>query len=100
MYVADIVRACRELVQRPAAGPAVYNMGGPQRLSRVDMARAVAAARGHDAACILAAPAASVDRGVASPADISMDSSRLEGELGWALTPFEDALRLIYPQPA
>ena len=97
------MRACSELIQRPAAGlttPQLFCMGGPQRLSRVNMACAVAAARGHDAAYILAAPAASVDRGVASPADISMDSSRLEAELGWALTPFEDALRLIYAQPA
>jgi hypothetical protein len=37
-------------------------MGGPQRLSRVDMARAVAAARGHDAANILSVPSASVAR--------------------------------------
>lgn len=66
-------------------------MGGPQRLSRVDMAAAVAAARGHDPACILRAPASSVDRPVASPADISMDSSRLEEELGIKLTPFDSA---------
>lgn len=53
-------------------------MGGPERLSRVDMAMAVADARGYDRAAIVPAPAASVDRGVASPADISMDISALQ----------------------
>ena len=53
-------------------------MGGPKRMSRVDMAEAVADARGRGRQAILPVPAASVDRGVASPADISMDSSLLQ----------------------
>lgn len=40
----------------------VYNMGGPERLSRVDMAQAVAAVRGHDPTLILPVPSASVSR--------------------------------------
>lgn len=63
-------------VQQPDAR--VYNMGGPQRMSRVDMAEAVTDARGYDRAAILRAPAASVDRGVASPADISMNTALLQ----------------------
>ena len=74
----------------------LFNLGGPDRLSRVDMARAVAEARGHDPAPILAVPAASVSRPVASPPDISMDSSRVEGELGLRLTPFAQALASIF----
>lgn len=65
---------------------------GPERLSRVDMAAAVAALRGYDAALILPAPSASVQRGVASPADISMDTALLRAALGVQLTPFAAAL--------
>ena len=53
-------------------------MGGPERLSRVDMAQQLA---GHlnvnRSGVIVAAPAASVSRPVTSPLDISMDSARL-----------------------
>jgi dTDP-4-dehydrorhamnose reductase len=75
----------------------VYNMGGPQRMSRVDMAIAVAAKRGHAPSLIVPVPAASVDRGVASPSDISMDSSELEERLGWSMTRFSDGLHLVFP---
>jgi dTDP-4-dehydrorhamnose reductase len=70
-------------------------MGGPDRLSRADMADAVAAACGHDARLIVRAPAASVDRGAPSPADISMDSARLEAAVGMALTPFKVRAELL-----
>jgi dTDP-4-dehydrorhamnose reductase len=76
-----------------------YNMGGPERLSRVDMARLVAAAAGvpADAAAraIVPAPSASVPaetRGYASPRDISMDPSALLRDVGCTLTRMEDAL--------
>lgn len=74
----------------------MLNMGGPDRLSRVDMAYAVAAARGHGAASIVPAPASSVPRGVVSPADISMNSSKLAGLLGLQLTPFTEALPAVF----
>jgi hypothetical protein len=37
---------------------------------------------------VVPVPAASVARGVASPADISMDSSALERDMGLRMTPF------------
>jgi hypothetical protein len=52
-------------------------MGGPERLSRVDMAERVASAWGLDQQYIVPADSASVARNVASPPDISMDVSRL-----------------------
>ncbi|PSC67764.1 methionine adenosyltransferase 2 subunit beta [Micractinium conductrix] len=67
--------------------------------------RAAAARRqahGHSPACIQSVPAASVGRrgaggvAVVSPADISMDSSRLEQELHLPLTPFKTALEHIF----
>jgi dTDP-4-dehydrorhamnose reductase len=68
----------------------VFNMGGPERLSRVDIARLVAQVRGHDATCILEVPSASVARGVASPSDISMDVSKLESRLTAVLGSLRD----------
>lgn len=98
VYVQDIVAVCRMLVEAGAAAPTgAFNAGGPQRLSRVDMARGVAAALGLDPDVgIKPVPSASVARGVASPPDISMRSGRLEAALGMAFTRFEDALREIF----
>ncbi|GLC50559.1 hypothetical protein PLESTB_000393200 [Pleodorina starrii] len=87
----------------PADGPwrhRVFNAGGPERLSRADMARQVADALGCGHGAIASASAASINRGVASPADISMDVSRLAAELGFRTTPFREALREIFPPPA
>lgn len=62
------------------------------------MALAVAAARGYDPALVLPASAASVPRSCATPADISMDVSAVQRELGVAMTPFPDALSRIFGQ--
>ena len=70
-----------------------FNLGGPERLSRVDMAAAVARVLGADPALVRACPAPpAAERGVASPADISMLSTALEDALGLRFTPFEAAL--------
>ncbi len=74
-------------------------MGGPERLSRVDMAAKVAEVWGYSPNAIVSAPSSSVDRGVASPADISMTSRKLETELGLRLTPFSEALQQIGQLP-
>lgn len=100
IFVDDICTVCRALLQQHSGSRTpgrVYNMGGPDRLSRVDMAQAVAAARGRDTACIVAVPSASVARPVVSPADISMECGRLEAELGLKMVPFSEALRRIWP---
>lgn len=61
----------------------------------------VARIRGHDLARVVGVASASVQRPVASPPDISMDSSRLEAGLpGFKLTPFAAALRRLFDQPA
>jgi len=93
VFVRDFVTAIEALVERADGNVHTYNFGGPERLSRVDMARAVARVRGLSDAAILPAPAKSVNRGVASPPDISMDSKDTETALGFEMTKFEDALR-------
>ncbi|KAL4421753.1 hypothetical protein ABPG77_009736 [Micractinium sp. CCAP 211/92] len=100
-YVADLVAAIRLLVERgeaalPAGSRRVFNVGGPQRINRVDMALAVAQARGHDPKLVLPGSAASVPRTCATPEDISMDCSKLEQELGLKLTPLAQALQQVF----
>lgn len=71
-------------------------MGGPQRFSRADMAYELASFLHLDPeGIVMAAPAASRPRSVASPADISMNSSRLLAALDTTLTDFADALAQI-----
>ncbi len=64
----------------------------------------VAAFRGlsepEAAACVLPVPAVSVARGVASPADISMDSQLLAQHTGVRTTRFADALPHCLGPPA
>ena len=55
-------------------------MGGPERLSRADMATKVAEAWDYPTSAIHTAPMACMTRAVTSPADISMDSSRLAAD--------------------
>ncbi|CAI5986095.1 unnamed protein product [Closterium sp. NIES-65] len=147
VYIHDYPRIVRALMHRHAQGERValtLNVGGPNRLSRADMAAVVARVRGYlvptststaahvaaDAAYSAAAaagtagsagtaasgnddnartcvsrerdlitrvPAASMaNRGVASPADISMETQRIQRELSLSLTPFEQAVRLTF----
>lgn len=72
----------------------LLNVGGPDRLSRAQMAEAVAQFRGYDSSIIKPVSASSVDRGVKSPADISMDISKLIQALGISPIPFKEGVRL------
>lgn len=89
-------------VSKPETSAAcrLLNMGGPERLSRVDMAHAVAETWGRDPAAIQAAPAASVSRGVAAPPDISMRIDRLVLTLGVRPMAFADALARMPSAPS
>ncbi|KDP28667.1 hypothetical protein JCGZ_14438 [Jatropha curcas] len=72
----------------------LLNVGGQDRVSRVQIAEAVADVRGYNSALIKAVSASSVDRGVVSPADISMDISKLIQTLNILPTPFRDGVKL------
>eukprot|EP01062_Namystynia_karyoxenos_P068559 TRINITY_DN6333_c0_g1_i3.p1 TRINITY_DN6333_c0_g1~~TRINITY_DN6333_c0_g1_i3.p1 ORF type:complete len:356 (+),score=23.08 TRINITY_DN6333_c0_g1_i3:133-1200(+) len=69
----------------------VVNTGGPDRLSRADMGLALCATRGYPSSRVLPVPASSLRRGVTSPADISMNSTRLAALLGRPPRRFRDA---------
>ncbi|KFM27363.1 Methionine adenosyltransferase 2 subunit beta [Auxenochlorella protothecoides] len=95
--VHDIVAACLRLIaeaDKPRAHR-LYNMGGPHRLSRAEMAEAAAAVGGWSTAAVLRQPAASVTRAAPSPQDIAMDSSLCAADLGVHATPLESVLRAV-----
>ncbi|CAH2069168.1 unnamed protein product [Thlaspi arvense] len=86
IYVKDLVSIAFKLIHRWVVSDdkqmrLVLNAGGPDRLSRVQMAEVVAQVRGYDLSLIKHVSATSVcvevDRGVVSPADISMDITKL-----------------------
>lgn len=98
-YVLDLLAACRAAVERGDGlppGRRVFNVGGPQRVNRVDMALAVAEARGYDPSLVLPGSSSDVPRTCATPLDISMDCTALQQELGVTLTPFKVALQQIF----
>lgn len=75
------------------AAPGVYNMGGPQRVSRVDVALAVAAHRGHPTDGVHGRPRPAPAPGaVRSPPDIAMDSRKLERAVGRSFRPLVQML--------
>ncbi|KAJ3672234.1 hypothetical protein LUZ60_006955 [Juncus effusus] len=71
----------------------VLNVGGPDRLSRVEMAESVAKFRRYDQTLIKSVSASSVNRGVVSPSDISMDITRLVELIGSKPTSFQDGVK-------
>lgn len=72
----------------------LLNVGGPDRVSRVQMAEAVADIRGYNFSLIKSVSSSTVNRGVKSPADISMDITRLIRTLNMSPTAFRDGVKL------
>ncbi|XP_065864714.1 uncharacterized protein [Euphorbia lathyris] len=98
VYVNDVVTIILALIHRWISEckqmQLLLNVGGPDRLSRVQMAEAVADIRGYNRALIKPVSASTVDRGVLSPADISMDISKLVQTVNILPTPFKDGVKL------
>uniref|UniRef100_A0A0D6QR03 RmlD-like substrate binding domain-containing protein n=1 Tax=Araucaria cunninghamii TaxID=56994 RepID=A0A0D6QR03_ARACU len=97
VFVKDVVNVIESLIRKWNSGDeciqTLLNVGGPDRVSRVQMAKVVADLRGYDNSRIKSVSAASVNRGVASPADISMDVRKLVSFLGINLTTFRDGVQ-------
>ncbi|GMH21707.1 hypothetical protein Nepgr_023549 [Nepenthes gracilis] len=98
VYVKDVVTITRSLMERWISDgkqmQLLLNVGGPDKVSRVQMAEAVAHIRGYDSSLINPVSALSVDRGVQSPSDISMDISKLVKTVGVTPIPFIEGVRL------
>lgn len=71
----------------------LLNVGGPDRVSRVQMAEAVAHVRGYSSSLIKQVSASSVDRGVKSPSDISMDITKLIQTTGISPTSYIEGVK-------
>lgn len=71
----------------------LLNVGGPDRVSRVQMAEVVASVRGYNTSLIKSVSASSVNRGVKSPSDISMDISKVVQTLGIIPVSFRDGVK-------
>ncbi|EPS63419.1 hypothetical protein M569_11367, partial [Genlisea aurea] len=99
VFVRDLVTVIQRLTTKWISGDhqtrLVLNVGGPDRVSRVQMAEAVARVKGYDSSSLIKpVSAASVDRGVKSPADISMDITKLIEMTGISPTPYVEGVRL------
>ncbi|XP_010934852.1 uncharacterized protein [Elaeis guineensis] len=98
VYVKDMVNVILTLIRKwISEGKQVHlllNVGGRDRVSRVQMAETVATIRGYNHSLIKSVSASSVNRGVVSPADISMDISKLIQVLGITPISFHDGVRL------
>jgi dTDP-4-dehydrorhamnose reductase len=77
LHVDDVARAAWELAVGDAAG--TFHLGGPERLSRLQLARRVCALYGFDPTLVREAK-----RPEDRPKDTSLNSSRLIELLGWA----------------
>ncbi|PON92016.1 dTDP-4-dehydrorhamnose reductase family [Trema orientale] len=104
VYVTDVVSIVVALSEKwISEGKQVrllLNVGGPDRVSRVQMAETVAEIRGYNKSLIKSVSASSVDRGVKSPADISMDITKLVETLGISPVSFKDGVRLTLSDKA
>ena len=107
--VYDVCAVIRRVYARPPETPKTYNMGGPDRVSRVDMAEAVAAHLANGDAALEAAYVGKIARasceeaarlrGVAAPPDISMDSSALLADVCGDAPPRSFAKQIIASLP-
>jgi dTDP-4-dehydrorhamnose reductase len=97
IFVHDVTSTINAVLRQQVQG--VLNVGGPERLSRLDMGLAVAAhfalppsrAAASSRRALNDAPTCAVR----SPLDISMDSTRAESVLGRRMTRFVDALASV-----
>lgn len=77
-----------------------FHLGGPERLSRYDMGRRVAALLGLDASLIDAVTQADAPQPAPRPADCSMSIDRARRELRYAPRPFDQGVREGRPAAA
>ncbi|WOG90471.1 hypothetical protein DCAR_0209715 [Daucus carota subsp. sativus] len=98
IYIKDVITIIQTLISRWMSDcnnmQLVLNVGGPDRVSRLQMAETVAAVRGYKSSLLKPISASLIDRGVKSPADISMDISKLIRVLGFSPMKFEEGVRL------
>lgn len=95
----DVVNVILFVCQHGITSSGIYNMGGRDRVSRYDMAHAVFGHFGYDTRYLVAKKKASLRvAGVASPLDISMDSTKLSQLIGIQFQGLDDIIRDTFPK--
>ncbi|MBZ0258866.1 SDR family oxidoreductase [bacterium] len=96
-YAIDIARAI-EILMEPStnASHRLYHIGAPQSLNRVEYAQMLCEAAGCDASLINPCLLEDVDTGYPRARDVSLDSARIQTDLGIKLTPTPQALKEIF----
>ncbi|MCO5610828.1 hypothetical protein L7F22_065070 [Adiantum nelumboides] len=97
VFVKDVVLVIEFLLrkhEKESVLQLLLNVGGPERLSRAEMAQVVAEVGGFDKSLVKYNLAASVNRGVASPADISMNVNVCASTLKIIFTPFRKGVEM------
>lgn len=87
----SVASAVRAILARPEIG-GVFHLGGPERLSRLELGRRVAVLLGLDVSLVRSRPQAS-HQGAPRPKDVSLDITKAGAELGWRPRPIEVAIR-------
>jgi len=95
VYVKDICKAVSSLIVK-VGHHRMYHLGGPERISRADFARKLAAVRGYDVNKIKETSLSELDTGYPRPKDVSLDSARMIEAHALRQTPIEDALKEIF----
>jgi dTDP-4-dehydrorhamnose reductase len=94
---ASVADAVVRALERPVSGR--IHLGGPERLSRFDLGRRVAAVLGLDAAPIAPVTTAEMPQPGRRPADTSLAIDRARRELGWEPRGLDETIRDGRPAP-
>jgi len=99
VYVGDVIRTISHFLKHGTrVNPGIYNLGGPESLSRCDLALGVAEHCGFDVHLAIEAEKAGLPPGpVPNPLDISMVSSKLFNVTGIPMTGLEKILEVTFP---
>lgn len=95
VFVNDVVAAVTSLVER-VGQHRIYHVGGPERLSRLEIGRRLAAVRGYDPSLLRSITQAEADTGCPRPPDVSLDSARVQAAHAVKLTPIGEALKTVF----
>ena len=97
MAVGDVVKIMNYLILNPDAARGIYNMGGPHRISRYDMAQAVQQHFEFSEQDVMAARKVDQAPGaIVSPLDITMSSGKLQALVGFDFSSLADIVKTTF----
>lgn len=103
VHVDDVVATverCLEVSSSAGLAHEIFNLGGSERLTRLEMGQVLATALGHPWDCQRVSHLAESTMPAPRPADVSMNTTRVAALLGRRLLSFQDgAARCSAPQP-